>query len=259
MTQKNIRLCIAYDGTGYSGWQRQSKDATIQGTIEDSLSVMTQTPVTLIGAGRTDAGVHALGMTANFLTDSSVPCTGFQNGLNSMLPADIRIIKAQEAPLDFHSRFDATGKSYRYDMFTGKVQKPTERLYIAHFPCKMDTDKIKMCLKHIEGTHDFSSFEGSGSRDTSVLSGRGAVRSLIKTCFTPAPHSDETWSFYFTGDGFLRHMVRNLVGTLVEVGIGKKSPDDFITILQKQDRRLAGPTAPAHGLVLEKVFYGPIP
>lgn len=259
MTQRNIRLCIAFDGTGYSGWQRQSKDSTIQGTIENSLSVMTQSPVTLHGAGRTDAGVHAHGMIANFHTDSSVPCPGIQKGLNSMLPSNIRILKVQEVPSDFHSRFDATGKTYRYDIFTGKVQLPTERLYIVHFPCKLDTDKIKMCLKYIEGTHDFTSFEGSGSRDTSVLSGRGAVRTLFKTCFTPVPTKNETWSFHFTGDGFLRHMVRNLVGTLIEVGKEKKTPDDFISILQKRDRRLAGPTAPAHGLVLEKVFYEPIP
>jgi len=258
VSRRNIRLIIAYEGTGYSGWQRQSRDATIQGTIEHSLSIMTRSSVTLHGAGRTDAGVHALAMTANFLTDSSIPCNGFQNGLNAMLPADIRIRQTDEFPPDFHSRFNATGKSYRYDIFTGKVQLPTERRYAAHFPCKLNIDKIKLCLKLIEGTHDFSSFEGSGSRDTSLTSGRGAVRTLFQTCFTPSLHKKETWSFHFTGDGFLRHMVRNLVGTFIEVGIEKKSIDDFNTILQKQDRNLAGPTAPAHGLILEKVFYEPM-
>lgn len=258
MNRRNILLVIAYDGSGFQGWQRQSTAPTIQGTIEHCLSVITRTAVTLNGAGRTDSGAHALGMTANFLTESSVPCSGFLHGLNSMLPVDIRILKADELPADFHSRFNATGKSYRYDIFTGRIQLPTERLYTAHFPCKLNIDVIKMSLKQLIGPNDFSSFEGSGSRDTSLTAGRGAVRTLFHAVLTPHLQKNDTWSFYFTGDGFLRHMVRNLVGTLIEVGTGKTSFDDFIKIMRGRNRRLAGPTAPAHGLFLEKVFYEPM-
>ncbi|MDW7773453.1 MAG: tRNA pseudouridine(38-40) synthase TruA [Desulfobulbaceae bacterium] len=256
MNGRNIRLLTAFDGSLYSGWQRQENAPTIQGALEKCLQVMLATDITLHGAGRTDAGVHALGMVANFQTTSTIPCSGLLRGLNSMLPRDIRILEVDEAPLDFHSRYSATGKSYRYDIFTGEIQLPTERLYCAHYPGSHDSSRITDCLARIRGSHDFSSFEGSGSRDTSRENSRGAVRTLFHASST---EKSEKLSFFFTGDGFLRHMVRNLVGTLMEVGRGKITPEEFQQILVLRDRAAAGPTAPARGLFLERVFYEQIP
>jgi len=258
VSERNIRLLLAFDGTAYSGWQRQKGAPTIQETIEHCLTRITGQPVTLHGAGRTDAGVHALGMVANFHTLSAIPCSGLRKGLNSMLPPDIRILEAVDAPAWFHSRYSATGKTYRYALCTAPVQMPTERLYTAHFSRPLDVEAIRGALALIAGSHDFSSFEGSGSRDRDAkgYNDRGAVRTLRQTEFTPQTSPASTWFFRFTGDGFLRHMVRNLVGTLLLVGCGKITPADFAEILRSRDRGRAGATAPAHGLFLERVYYG---
>lgn len=259
MRKRNIMLRVAFDGSAYSGWQRQQNAPTVQAALEERLQVMLDAPVNLHGAGRTDAGVHALGMVANFHTTAAIPCLGIMRGLNSMLPGDIRILGAVEAHPDFHSRYNAAGKSYRYDLFTGEIQLPTTRLYCAHMPGPIHIDAIKKCLAHIQGRHDFSSFEAAGSRDTGRPGSRGAVRTLIHAGCIPHPHRQNTWSFRFVGDGFLRHMVRNLVGTLCEAGRGSLTPDDFLDIMRRRDRSAAGPTAPAHGLFLEEVYYDRIP
>ena len=257
---RNIRLLIAYDGTAYAGWQRQKAQPTIQGVLEDKIAMMTKAPVVLHGAGRTDAGVHALGMVANFHTHARIPCQGFVQGLNSMLPPDIRILEAVEAPDQFHSRYSATGKTYRYTICTAPVQLPTERLYATHVARSPDAAEIRAALTRVIGSHDFSSFEGTGSRDPEAegFAGRGAVRTLYRAEFTAQATQPATWLFRFTGNGFLRHMVRNLVGTLLLVGNGKITPDDFAAILQSRDRARAGATAPAHGLLLEQVLYEPL-
>lgn len=257
MTLRNIRLLIAYDGSAYSGWQRQNNAPTIQGTLEKSIAVMTGAKTTLHGAGRTDAGVHATGMTANFETRASIACEGFINGLNSMLPKDIRILEVDEVDIDFHSRYSATAKTYAYTFFTGEIQLPTDRLYTAHYFCNLDVQQLIRALESIRGTHDFSSFEAAGSRDTSSENGRGAVRTLFQAELSPYTDKADTWIFTFTGDGFLRHMVRNIVGTLLEVGSGKITPGDFRSIFSSCDRKCAGATAPACGLVLKKVHYKP--
>ena len=223
--------------------------------LEERLSVMTNTDITLHGAGRTDAGVHARGMVANFVTESSIPCSGFLNGLNSMLPKDIRILNAEDAEKDFHSRYSATGKTYSYSFFTGTIQVPTERLYTAHYPGVFKDKTVRQALHVIQGTNDFTSFEASGSRDTSSKNGRGAIRTLFETTLSPHGSKKDTWKFSFTGDGFLRHMVRNIVGTLMEIGCGRITPNDFQTILNNRNREYAGPTAPACGLTLETVHY----
>jgi tRNA pseudouridine38-40 synthase len=260
VSERNIRLLLAFDGTAYRGWQRQKNAPTIQGEIERCLQRITGEPVTLHGAGRTDAGVHALGMVANFRTRARIPSPGFRQGLNSMLPTDIRILEAAEAPDQFHSRYSAAGKTYRYAICTAPVQLPTERLYAAHAPRPLDAARIRAALDQVIGSHDFSSFEGTGSRDpeTAGFAGRGAVRTLYRADFTAMATQPDTWLFRFTGNGFLRHMVRNLVGTLLLVGSGKISPDEFAAILRGRDRTLAGATAPAHGLLLEQVLYDPI-
>ncbi len=255
MSRRNICLRIAYDGTGFCGWQRQNNGPSIQGVLEEKLAVITQEPVQVSGAGRTDAGVHAEAMSANFHTNATMPVAAFQRALNSMLPKAVRILEAAETTADFHARFSAIGKTYRYDFFTGSVQNPAERLYRTHAPCTFLPERVQCCLDLLLGTHDFSSFEAVGTRDRSKTEGRGAVRSLFLTeCVADAARS-EHFSFRFTGDGFLRCMVRNLAGTLLLVGAGRLSSEQFATILAGKDRKLAGPTAPACGLFLEKVHY----
>lgn len=250
---RKIKLVIGYDGTTFSGWQRQKHDRTIQGEIETALCRMTQQDISLHGAGRTDAGVHAENMVAHFKTSSSISSEDFQRGLNSILPGAIRIYHALEVDNRFHSRFSATGKTYRYSLFIGPVQPPETRLYSLHITADLDIQRIRDCLKVIEGTHDFASFENSGTRDKTKITGRGAVRTIFAAELTRK--SAQQLSFRFTGDGFLRNMVRNLVGTLLEVGRGKLTTHEFTTILHAKDRSAGGPTAPPHGLFLEQVFY----
>ena len=253
---RTIRLLIAYDGSNYCGWQRQKQgEATIQGEIERRLALLCQEEVPLHGAGRTDTGVHAQGMVAHFQTTARTPVLAFFKGLNSMLPTDIRILGAEEAPPEFHSRFDAQGKTYRYDFFTGSLQPPWSRLYRAHFPGAFDPSLVQQALPALEGTHDFASFERTGTRDRTLTTGRGAVRTLLKLSCTKAPGSTDNWSLRLTGDGFLRQMVRIISGTLIEIGQGKRAPAEMRHIIEAQDRRMAGLTAPACGLFLEQLYY----
>lgn len=255
MQQRNIRLCIAYDGTNFCGWQRQRNGPSIQETLEQRLTRITGTVVQVNAAGRTDAGVHAQGMVANFTTGATMPGPAFAKALNSMLPKDIRILGAEEAAPDFHARFSAKGKTYRYDFFTGAVQSPVERLYRTHFPCSFMPDRVRPSLELLLGTHNFSSFEAVGSRDRTRTTGRGAVRTLFLAQCLADPRRPEHFSFRFRGDGFLRHMVRNLVGTLIQAGTDRLSTEQFAAILAAKDRKAAGPTAPACGLFLEQVHY----
>lgn len=256
---RNIRLLIAFDGSAYCGWQRQLNGETIQGMLENRLSRMCDSRISLHGSGRTDAGVHALGMVANFHTKGNIPVEAFHRGLNSMLPTDIRIIEAREVNAAFHSRYSAVCKTYRYDLFCGDLQLPQTRLYVAHLPGPFDPEKARAGLAVITGTHDFSSFERTGSRDMTRTEGRGAVRTIFSASCTPFPDQEDCWSFSFTGDGFLRQMVRNLVGTLVEVACCRISIDEIRHILAAKDRSLAAPSAPACGLFLEKVHYSGLP
>ena len=250
---RNIKLTIAYDGTDYGGWQRQKNAITIQGEIERRLQIITNNPVSLHGAGRTDAGVHAKGMIANFHTEATISCPALIKGLNGLLPRSIRIMDACEEVDEFHARFSAKAKTYTYSLFTGEIQPPMQRLYSVHLPHLPQQTNIYTCLEKITGTHDFASFEASGSRDLSAPSVRGSVRTLYEATFTQI--TPEIFQFQFTADGFLRHMVRNLVGTLLETGKGRRTILEFEQTLQAKSRSMAGPTAPAHGLVLEKIFY----
>jgi tRNA pseudouridine38-40 synthase len=250
---RKIRLLVSYDGTDFSGWQRQRHDSTIQGELERCLSLMTREKIDVHGAGRTDAGVHAEGMVAHFATDSAISCHDFLRALNSMLPRAIRILEVDDVDQNFHSRFSATGKRYQYKIFTGKIQPPQLRLYSVHINCELYLPAIKECMKLLEGTHDFASFENSGSRDKSICSGRGSVRTIYNAELIENPPSQLI--FQFTGDGFLRNMIRNLVGTLLEAGRKKLSVEEFADILQARDRTMAAATAPAHGLFLKEVLY----
>jgi tRNA pseudouridine38-40 synthase len=251
--KRNIKLLLAFDGSDYAGWQKQKSEKTIQGVLEDRIHIMTGNHTCLHGAGRTDAGVHALGMVANFETGTKIPCRGFVKGLNSLLPDDIKILEATEVEAGFHARHNAKTKTYLYNLTNGPVQLPTERLYCTHVFAELDIAAMKAALEHITGTHDFSSFEGSGSRNPE-LAGRGAVRTIftarLKTMETANYHR-----FIITGDGFLRHMVRNIVGTALEAGKGRVVPSEVAGILAAKDRSAAGPTAPARGLFLKEVLY----
>ncbi len=250
---RNIKLTITYDGTDYSGWQRQKNATTIQGEIERQLLLITTFPVTLHGAGRTDAGVHAKGMVASFHTEAAIPCPALLKGLNCLLPHSIRIIDCSEEPHEFHARFSAKAKTYTYSLFTGPIQSPMQRLYALHLPRVLHQEIIRLCLDLIIGSHDFASFEASGSRDLNVPGTRGAVRTMHEATFSQI--AQDFYQFQFTADGFLRHMVRNLVGTLLETGRDRHSIHEFERILSAKNRSKAGPTAPAHGLMLEKIFY----
>ncbi len=252
MTSRNIKLTIAFDGTQYSGWQRQPDQSTIQGELEKKIAVMTREEIVLHGAGRTDAGVHALGMVANFTTGAQIPCPGFMAGLNSLLEDDIRILAVEEVDTSFHARRSATGKCYFYRMDIGGVMLPTRRLYSTHVKTFLDVGSMEKCLPFILGRHDFSSFEAAGSRDP-ALPGRGAVREIFSASFQ---RTDATrLCFTIHGDGFLRHMVRNIIGTLLEIGKARLTVNGFRDIVTARDRSAAGPTAPASGLFLREVFY----
>lgn len=252
---RNIKLILAYDGTNYAGWQRQQNQPTIQQALEDRIAVMVGKPTVLYGAGRTDAGVHALAMTANFLTEAAIPAMGFRRGLNSLLPEDIRVLAAAEVALDFHARFLAIGKSYRYVMSVGELLLPTERLYCAQVAGPFDEQAARASLQCLVGVHDFSCFEATGSRDPAAKGGRGAVREIFSADIRKDNGHACRYVIEIAGDGFLRHMVRNIVGTVMEVGRGAMTVADFRAVLAGRDRTRAGKTAPARGLFLKEVFY----
>lgn len=253
---RNIKLVLAYDGTEYAGWQRQLGQPTIQQIVEEALARLTQVPVVLHGAGRTDAGVHAEGMTANFQTESAIPLSGLVKGLNSMLPEAIRVLAAEKVADDFHARYNARGKVYAYTFVATEIMPPCLRLYAAQIRGPFAAAAVGLCLPMLIGTHDFSSFEAAGSRDLSIAGGRGAVRTIFSADLAGEECKDFTvYRLTIAGDGFLRHMVRNIVGTLFAVGRGRLAPNEFQAIVAARDRTLAGATAPANGLTLKTVLY----
>jgi tRNA pseudouridine38-40 synthase len=244
----NFKLTIEYDGTAYCGWQRQAGDPTIQETIEAALAAMVNHPVTLIGAGRTDAGVHALGQVAHFKADTRLTAEVFLKGLNSLLPDDIVIRDSQSVPDSFHARYSARGKHYRYRIRNRKLPAAIGRHYAWHVRQPLDLVAMARAAAGLCGPHDFKSFEGAGSPRRSTV--RTVFRCEVNPCHDDLLHLD------IQGDGFLRHMVRNIAGTLVEIGSGRRAADDMPAILAARDRHRAGITAPARGLFLVRVDYG---
>jgi tRNA pseudouridine38-40 synthase len=243
----NFKLTIEYDGTAYCGWQRQAGDPTLQETIETALSVMTRETIRVIGSGRTDAGVHALGQTAHFHTRTGISSGEFQAGLNSLLPDDIVIRSCEPVPEDFHARFNARHKTYRYMIRNQRLPAAIGRQYAWHIRKPLDIAAMRTAAGHIIGTIDFKSFEGTGSPRADT------IRTVLAADVVQTPTGDVM--FEVTATGFLRYMVRNLMGTLVQAGLEKIHADDFKTILEARDRHRAGPTAPPHGLFLVSVFY----
>jgi len=250
---RNLKITISFDGTEYSGWQRQDNAVTIQGEIEKELSRICNNSIMLHGAGRTDAGVHALAMTANFETASTIGLAELQKALNSLLPPAIRIIHIEEVDTCFHSRFATSTKTYLYNIDTSAIQSPMDRLYRVHIQQKVSISDMEQCLATISGTHDFASFEANGSRDKSITGGRGSVRTIHTATLNKT--GENFYQFEITGDGFLRHMVRNIVGTILDVGKGRTTRVEFKKILAANDRSVAGATAPAHGLFLKWIDY----
>jgi tRNA pseudouridine38-40 synthase len=247
MDHKNIRLIVAYDGTRYHGWQRQKNAMTLQEVIEEKLRVMTGESYNLIASGRTDAGVHALNQVCNFLTRSPIPPQSLQKGLNSLLPDDMFIKDAAYVPIHFHSRYSARSKVYEYRLLNSETPDIFQRDFLWQIRPPLNVEAMAVCLSHLMGSHDFSSFQSSGSGNIDP------VRSVLKAEVIGPENG--CLRIVIEADGFLRHMVRNIVGTLVEVGLGKISTRRFKEIASLKDRRLAGVKAPPQGLFLVEVRY----
>ena len=244
---RTIKLTIAYDGTDFVGWQRQENGVSIQGAIEDALGTIDGAPVTLHGAGRTDAGVHALAQVASARIAAQLDDQTMTRALNANLPAAIRVTTVETVADTFHARFSATGKTYEYRIWNGAAMPPFIRLYAWHIPEPLDLAAMRHASVAIVGEHDFSGFRSAQSVN----------QTTVRRVWTAAWHApgDGVLAFHISGDGFMRYMVRSLVGTLIEVGRGQRPPSDMGRLLETPDRSAAGRTAPAHGLFLVNVAY----
>lgn len=245
----NIKVTIAYDGTNYHGFQEQRGTGfpTVQGVFEESLSRLAKREIRVIGAGRTDAGVHARGQVVNFASgDLRIPTERLAYALNSMLPADIVALEAAEVPASFHSRFSAVSKTYCYVINNGKNPYPFLRLYSYHVPRSLDTGAMQEGARHLVGKHDFSAFRALGT----------PVKTTVRNLFgIQVSREGELVYIDIRADGFLYHMARMITGTLIRVGLGKLGPRDVADILASRDSLKGGPAAPARGLFLERVEY----
>ncbi len=244
---KNFKFIIEYDGTAYHGWQRQKDDRTIQQEIEQALAEMTRGPVPINGSGRTDAGVHAYGQVANFHCETDLTPEVFKKGLNSILPKDIVIKDCQRVSGSFHARYDVKSKVYHYRIWNYELPLAIGRHYAWHIRRKLNVTAMQSAMAHLIGEHDFKAFEGTGSPRSHTIR-RVSIAELSEDV-------DGALIFKIEADGFLRYMVRNIVGTLVDVGLGKIPPADVKVILESKNRGNASPTAPAHGLFLMEVKY----
>jgi tRNA pseudouridine38-40 synthase len=244
-----LKLTIAYDGTAYVGWQRQPSGPSIQGCLEEALRPFEGQPVTVHGAGRTDAGVHALAQVASVALTTAHPAATLQRALNAVLPADIRVLAVEDAPADFHARFSATGKIYEYRIVNAPYASPFLCRYAWHVAPRLDVAAMIEASRALVGRHDFSAFQAADS-DVSH-----ACRTIEHLTWTAAEGPDRVLVMRVEGDGFLRHMVRNIAGTLVEVGLGRWPPARISGILASRDRTEAGKAAPALGLFLVGVRY----
>jgi tRNA pseudouridine38-40 synthase len=244
-----LRLTIEYDGTDYHGWQRQASAATIQGTIEAAVRRISGTDATVVGAGRTDAGVHASAQVAHVETTAALDPQTWRRALNAVLPSDVKIIAVDYVPSEFHARFSAIGKRYRYRLLNRPTPSPLERRTAWHIPQQLNRAAMRRAASLIVGRHDFRAFEGA---DRSHAPTRETVCRLTRCAIRK---QGDLITIEVEADRFLKYMVRNIVGTLVEVGLGRRAPHDMTELLRTGDRRRAGITAPAHGLTLMEVRY----
>lgn len=240
------RLTLSYRGGAYGGWQRQRNARTVQQVVEGALEDLLQTPVRVVGASRTDAGVHARGQVAHLELPRPFPPRGLVHGVNQRLPEDIRVLAAWEMPPDFHARKCAAAKEYLYRLSRAPVISPLDSLFTAPVDPRVDVDRMRAATAFLLGRHDFSAFALAGG------SHRQPYREIFQAEWEEA---GEELGFRIRGDGFLRGMVRSIVGTLVEVGEGRRSSEEFAALLGGQPRSAAGPTAPARGLTLVRVDY----
>lgn len=246
MEKKRVRLTVAYDGTNYHGWQIQNNGITIESELNRCLMDLLQEQVEVIGASRTDSGVHALGNIAVFDTTSRMPADKVSYALNQRLPEDIRIQKSEEVPADWHPRYCESRKTYEYRIYRGQFPMPTKRLYSLFSYNEMDVVRMREAAAYLEGEHDFKSFCQTGAQ----------VQSTVRTIYSvDVEEQGDDLVIRVCGNGFLYNMVRIIAGTLMEIGQGKRDPLDIYKILEAKDRSAAGPTAPAHGLTLMKYEF----
>ena len=249
---RNLKLTLSYDGSEFAGWQVQPDAGTIQGTLASAIGRLTGENVLPQGSGRTDAGVHALAQVATFTTASPIPVENFLKALNDVLPPSIRILEVREAVLDFHARKSAMAKTYQYRIYRGPICSPFLARYVWHFPYPLDEDSMAQAAGEITGEHDFTAFAAVDPERGHRSSELSNVRTIFSSSFER--HGEEL-TYTVRGRGFLHHMVRNLVGTLILVGKGTLQPRDIGRILAARDRSTAGATAPASGLFLVNVEY----
>jgi len=243
---RNLKVTIAYRGTKYHGFQRQNNALAVQEVVEKHVSKVLNEPVTIIGCSRTDTGVHANNYCFNVKTESSIACKGFVRGVNGLLPDDISVLTCEDAPLDFHARFDCVGKEYIYKMHCSESKNPFATDLMYHYRRPLDLDAVKRAAEHFVGEHDFSSF----CADCSNVS--TPVRNIYSFRIE---NSGDSVIMLVKGNGFLYNMIRIMVGTLIDVSEKIFSPDDIPVILAAKSRLRAGRTAMAHGLYLNRVFY----
>ena len=246
---RTIALTLSYEGTGFAGWQRQPGERTVQAVLEDVLAVIDEQPVTAIAAGRTDAGVHALGQVVSAEVRNHLPPDVLVRAINVRLPEDVRVLSATDAPSGFDARRDARAKVYRYTMALGADPGPFVRRVVWHIPQQLNVAAMQEAAAALVGEHDFGAFQAAGG-DL-----RSSVRRLSKSVLIDEPGTPRYLRYQVTGSGFLRHMVRNIVGTLVDIGKHRWPPEEIAAIVASRSRQRAGPTAPPQGLVLVKVLY----
>ena len=244
---KRIRIFVAYDGTNYCGWQVQPNGVTIEEKLNKSLARLTGEEIRIIGASRTDSGVHALGNVAVFDTESSIPPERFAYALNQRLPEDIVVVRSDEVPADWHPRYQVSRKTYEYRILNRTFRMPNRRLDTYFYHHKLDVDKMKQAASYLVGEHDFKSFCAVGAQ----------VKTTTRTIYSCEVEKDgnDIITIRVTGNGFLYNMVRIIAGTLIRVGGGEMAPDEIPQILGKKDRTAAGRTAPAHGLTMMGIEY----
>lgn len=253
-----FKLTLAYDGTGFVGWQRQAEGESLQGVLEAVLARFAGVPVTVHGAGRTDAGVHALGQVATVRMATALDGHTLARAINAQLPAAIRVMDAQVVPDDFHARFSATSKTYRYLISVDQVAWPFSRHMTWHVPDRLNLMDMRRAARFLVGRHDFTAFRsvGGGSADSIRTVTRAEVLSVKQVdAFRPGAPAVDVVAVEMAADGFLRHMVRAIVGTLVEVGRGWRTPESVETLVSGARRADAGATAPPQGLFLVRVDY----
>lgn len=254
--ERNFLLTVEYDGTGFSGWQRQPGKPTVQGNLEQALGAVLGRTIKVNGTSRTDAGVHAYGQRANFCGDFGIPSDKLAFAVNNRLaagmkgkniPGPIRITEVREMPLDFHARFDSKGKTYIYRIRNSRIPDVFQRNYCYQITQPLDAEAMQKAAQQITGTHDFACFQASGGNERETT-----VRTVYKL---DVLREGQDIYIIVTGDGFLYNMVRIITGTLVEAGLGKRDPESIAAVIQGKDRQKAGHTAPPQGLYLKKIYY----